>query len=197
VDLDSIELPPRVDRKRLPPGQSPYHPHDFDAPAAVPAIADFGADVVTRYTTSTHDKRAYLTTNPETIQEMIDHYIAKIDGAVDDLTLVKPDLEPGAKTLVISYGIISRSVAVAVRTARAAGRKVSSLVLQTLWPVPEKTILAAMEGVTKVVVPEMNMGQYVIELERLAPPGVEVVGVGKMDTTLLSPTEIVERGGLL
>ncbi|MBW2456885.1 MAG: pyruvate flavodoxin/ferredoxin oxidoreductase, partial [Deltaproteobacteria bacterium] len=115
----------------------------------------------------------------------------------EDLTLVKPDLEPGAEILVVSYGIISRSVAVAVRNARAAGRKVSSLVLQTLWPVPEGAILAALEGVKKVVVPEMNMGQYVIELERLAPPGVEVVGVGKMDTTLLSPSEIVARGGLL
>ncbi len=78
----------------------------------------------------------------------------------------------------------------------------SSLVLQTLWPVPEKAILAALGciekgGIKKVVVPEMNMGQYVIELERLAPPGVEVVRVCKMDTTLLSPTEIAERGGLL
>ncbi len=197
VDLDSIALPPRVDRKRLPPGQDAYLPHDFGTLAATPAIADFGGDYVTRYTTSTHDRGAYLTTNPEIIQEMVDHYVAKIDGAVDDLTLAKPDLQPGAEVLVVSYGIISRSVAVAVRNARAAGHKVSSLVLQTLWPVPEKAILAALEGVKKVVVPEMNMGQYVIELERIAPPGVEVVGVGKMDTTLLSPTEITERGGLL
>ena len=54
-----------------------------------------------------------------------------------------------------------------------------------------------MTGVRKVVVPEMNMGQYIREVERLAPRQVEVVGVGKMDTTLLSPREILERGGLV
>ncbi|MFC1609412.1 2-oxoacid:acceptor oxidoreductase subunit alpha, partial [Myxococcota bacterium] len=58
-------------------------------------------------------------------------------------------------------------------------------------------IEAAMRGVTKIVVPEMNMGQYVVEIERLARSKIDVVGVGKMDTTLLSPEEIIERGGLL
>jgi 2-oxoglutarate ferredoxin oxidoreductase subunit alpha len=53
-----------------------------------------------------------------------------------------------------------------------------------------------MTGVATIVVPEMNMGQYRVEIQRLAPAGVEVVGVGKMDTTLVSPSEILERGGL-
>jgi 2-oxoglutarate ferredoxin oxidoreductase subunit alpha len=127
---------------------------------------------------------------------MIDHYAAKIESAIDEITLVKEDLDEGADILVVSYGIVSRSAAVAIREARSRGRKVSSLVLQTLWPVPEKRIASAMAGVKKVVVPEMNMGQYLVEIERLAPPEVEVVGVCKMDTTLVSPAEILERGGL-
>jgi 2-oxoglutarate ferredoxin oxidoreductase subunit alpha len=51
-------------------------------------------------------------------------------------------------------------------------------------------------GIKRVVVPEMNMGQYIQEIQRLIPTGVEVVGVNKMDTTLLSPDEIIERGVL-
>ena len=144
-----------------------------------------------------HDKGAYLTGDPDTILAMIDHFHAKIDGAVDALTLVKEDLQPGAEILVISYGVTSRSASVAVRQAREKGRKVSSLILQTLFPVPEEAVRRAMSGVRKVVVPEMNMGQYVLEVERLAPRGVAVVGVGKMNTTLVSPQEILERGGLL
>jgi 2-oxoglutarate ferredoxin oxidoreductase subunit alpha len=196
VDLEAIELPPLLERKRVPPGQDRYLPHFFDRPEEVPAISDFGGPYVARYTTSTHDKSGYLTTKPEVIQEMVDHYAAKIENAVDDITLVKEDLEEGADTLVVSYGIVSRSAAVAIRAARSRGRKVSSLVLQTLWPVPERSIGSAMAGVKKIVVPEMNMGQYLIEIERLAPPEVEVVGVCKMDTTLVSPGEILERGGL-
>jgi hypothetical protein len=40
----------------------------------------------------------------------------------------------------------------------------------------------------------MNMGQYIQEIQRLIPAGVKVVGVNKMDTTLISPDEIIERG---
>ena len=97
VDLESIELPPLVERQRVPAGQRQYLPHDFDAPEAIPPFSEFGGDHVARYTTSTHDQRGYLTTKPEVIQEMIDHYIAKIDNAVDDLTLVKADLEQRAR----------------------------------------------------------------------------------------------------
>jgi 2-oxoglutarate ferredoxin oxidoreductase subunit alpha len=197
VDLDSIQLPPLVERKKVAPGEEVYWPHDFSSPEEVPAMSDFGGEHVARYTTSTHDKTAYLTTNPAKIQEMIDHYAVKIDAAVDDLTLVKVDYQEGADTLLISYGIISRSVAVAIEEARSQGKKISSLVLQTLWPVPEKVIQAAMAGVKRVIVPEMNMGQYLIEIERLAPRDIEVIGVNKMNTMLVSPREILEEGRLV
>lgn len=196
VDLDAIELPPLVERKRAADGEE-YLPHRFGQPAEVPAISDFGGVHIARYTTSTHDQAAYLTTKPAVIQEMIDHYTAKIDAADDDIALVKPDFQDGAEALIISYGITSRSAAVAVREARARGIRVSALVLQTLWPVPEKAIVAALDGIRKIIVPEMNMGQYRLEIERLAPTGVAVIGVNKMNTSLISPAEILRAGGWL
>jgi 2-oxoglutarate ferredoxin oxidoreductase subunit alpha len=195
VDLDGINLPPLVERPRPPSGEE-YRPHYFDEPRQVPPIADFGGKHFARYTTSTHDKDGYLTASPAVIQEMIDHYTAKIDAAADEIALVAEDLEDGAETLVVSYGITSRSAAVAVRQARARGTGVSALTLKTLYPVPEKALVAAMAGIRKVIVPEMNMGQYILEVQRLAPRDAEVVGVNKMDTTLISPAEIIEQGGL-
>jgi 2-oxoglutarate ferredoxin oxidoreductase subunit alpha len=196
VDLDAIELPARVERRRLGPGQKEYLPHDFARPSDVPLISDFGGDYIARYTTSTHDKAAYLTTDPAVIQEMIDHYVAKIEAAAGELALVKKDFQAGAEALIVSYGVTSRSAAVAVREARARGAKVSSLVLQTLFPVPEAEIRSALKGVSRVIVPELNMGQYRLEIERLAPDGVEVVGVHQMNTTLISPARILKEGRL-
>jgi 2-oxoglutarate ferredoxin oxidoreductase subunit alpha len=197
VDLDSIDLPPLVNRAKVESGLSEYLPHQFREIDEVPPISDFGADYIARYTTSTHDQTAYLTTKPDVIQEMLEHYAAKIDNAVDDIALYTEDFQDGADTLVISYGIISRSAAVAIKQARDKGKKISSLVLQTIWPVPERVIKSAMEGKKKVVVPEMNLGQYVVEIERLAPPEVKVISVAKMNTMLLAPEEIIEKGGLL
>ncbi|MFQ6104303.1 MAG: 2-oxoacid:acceptor oxidoreductase subunit alpha [Candidatus Glassbacteria bacterium] len=195
VDLDAIKLPPLVERKRAVSGGT-YLPHYFDDPKQVPPMSAIGGNHIARFTTSTHDKAAYLTTNPKIIQEMIDHYKAKIDEAADEIALVKKDIEDGAEILVVSYGVVSRSAVVAVREARSSGIKVSSLTLQTLWPVPKKAITSSLKGIRKVIVPEMNMGQYLLEIERLAPSGVEVVGVNKMDTSLISPEEIMDRGGL-
>jgi 2-oxoglutarate ferredoxin oxidoreductase subunit alpha len=62
--------------------------------------------------------------------------------------------------------------------------------------VPEKVIRAAMERKKKVIVPEMNLGQYILEIKRLAPPDIEVIGVLKMNTKLISPQEIMVKGGL-
>lgn len=195
VDLDEIELPPLVARTRVAPNEH-YAPHQFEQLAEVPPISDFGGKHIARFTTSTHDQAGRLTTNPTVVQEMIDHYAAKIDTAADDMALIKRDFQDGADTLIVSYGIVSRSVAVAVRQARAGGVKISSLVLQTLWPAPTRAILSALDGMKKVIVPEMNMGQYILEIERLAPRGVEVIAVNKMDTTLISSADILEAGGL-
>jgi 2-oxoglutarate ferredoxin oxidoreductase subunit alpha len=174
-----------------------YQPHTFDRPQQIPALSDFGAEHITRYTTSTHDKSGYLTTDPAVIQEMIDHYVAKIEAAVEEISFYREDRQDGADRLLLSYGVTSRSASLAVEKTRLAGKKVSSLILQTLYPVPEQAIKGALAGIKKVIVPEMNMGQYRLEIERLASDGVEVVGVNKMDTTLISPTEILEQGGLL
>jgi len=170
VDLDAVELPPRVERKRMATNGE-YQPHRFSRPEEAPAIADFGGPYIARYTTSTHDQRGYLTTKPAVIQEMIDHYSAKIEQAAEENVLVRRDFQERAETLIVSYGVASRSAAVAVREARARGHRVSALVLQSLWPVPRKALLAAMEGARRVIVPEMNMGQYRLEIERLAPAG--------------------------
>ena len=127
---------------------------------------------------------------------MIHHYTAKIIENSDDMTLVKEDFEEGAETLIISYGIVSRSVTIAVKKARQQGKRISSLVLQTLWPVPENKIKSALKGIKKVLVPEMNMGQYRLEIERLVQNGIRVIGINKMDTTLLSPEMIIKEGEL-
>jgi 2-oxoglutarate ferredoxin oxidoreductase subunit alpha len=195
VDLDMINLPPPKSRRR-PLAGGTYSPHQFEQIEEVPPLADIGDGHVTRYTTSTHNKAGYLTAEPEVIQEMVNHYAAKINSVANDIAIYHEDLQESAETLVVSYGVTSRAASIAVRRARNNGHKVSSLILQTLYPVPERIIRQAMQGVRQVVVPEMNLGQYRNEIERLAPAGVAVSGVNRMDTTLLSPTEIESRGEL-
>ena len=196
-DENAVDLPPVFNRTRVPADAAEYRPHAFSSPAEVPPISDFGGPHIARYTTSTHDQTAYLTTSPQVIQEMIDHYAAKIEAASEEIALFEEDLQEGAETLVISYGITAMAAQAAIMEARAGGAKISALRLKTLWPVSERAIRSAMQGIKRIVVPEMNMGQYRLEIERLAPPSIEIIGVNKMNTTLVSPREILEQGSLL
>jgi 2-oxoglutarate ferredoxin oxidoreductase subunit alpha len=78
-----------------------------------------------------------------------------------------------------------------VQQARQSGRAVSLLVLKTLWPVPERLIQHKSEGIPRIVVPEMNLGQYVHEIERVLP-GKDVRFMGRMNGSLIAPQEIEE-----
>ena len=111
--------------------------------------------------------------------------------------MVEADPQGGAEMLILSYGIVTQAVKEAVAHARGQGVKVSSLTIYSLWPVPEGEICRAMDGIKRVIVPELNLGQYRREIERLISPSQEVIGVNRVDGKLISPLEILERGELL
>jgi 2-oxoglutarate ferredoxin oxidoreductase subunit alpha len=60
--------------------------------------------------------------------------------------------------------------------------------------VPEEVIRTALSGIRRVVVPELNLGQYRREIERLVCGQVEIIGVNRVDGELLAPADIL--GGL-
>ena len=73
-------------------------------------------------------------------------------------------------------------------------RKVrSTLTIQSLWPVPERALRDAMASARRVVVAELNLGQYRREVERVARGlDVEVVGVHRVDGEAIAPAELEE-----
>ena len=82
--------------------------------------------------------------------------------------MVDADLEAGAKTLVVGYGVTCRRGAGSRGDGPALRRGGVVMVVQSLWPVPERALAEALDGVETVIVPELNLGQYRREVERLA-----------------------------
>ena len=54
-----------------------------------------------------------------------------------------------------------------------------------------------MDSVRRIIIPELNLGQYRREIERLANEEQDVIGVHRVDGELISPIEILDRGGIL
>jgi 2-oxoglutarate ferredoxin oxidoreductase subunit alpha len=195
VDLESYEKPSVRARAVLAPlAAGPLvdpPPYRFEPADAVTPMAQYGEDTLVRFTGSTHDERAQITKAPGKVAALNEHLRAKIEEHAAEIELVRRDLEPGARTLLVSYGVTAGAMREAVRTLRAAGRKVSALTLQSLWPVPESALLDALQHVEHVVVAELNHGQYRREIERLAP-GLEVCGLNRVDGELITPEQFVE-----
>ena len=77
-------------------------------------------------------------------------------------------LVEGADVVVVSYGITSRVARMGVELARKKGIKVGVMRLEIVWPFPEKRIRELSEKIKAFVVPEINYGQIVLEVERCA-----------------------------
>ena len=144
------------------------------------------------YTGSSHTKEGHITKDPNIIAELNEQLIKKIENHVEELSLVKTDLEIGAETLILSYGISARSMEAAVNQLRTESKKVSALTVYSLWPIPEKRILESLQGIKRIIIPEMNHGQYRHEIERLTNGAIELVGVNRVDTFLITPEDITD-----
>ena len=195
VETDAFERIEITDRARAM-ADAEFVPYHVKKLADVPAFAPIGGEHLTRFTGSMHDERGMLTKKTSAVNKTSRHLWQKIEAHRDELELTKLDAQDGAATLVISYGITARSAIEAVRHTRAADKPVSSLIVQSLWPVPERALREAMRGVTRVIVPELNFGQYRQEIERVAlslDQHLEVVGVNRVDGELITPQEIEEQ----
>jgi 2-oxoglutarate ferredoxin oxidoreductase subunit alpha len=67
---------------------------------------------------------------------------------------------------VLSYGSTSKVVDDAIKKMREEGIKVGNLRLITVWPFPDKKMRELAQRVKAFVVPEINYGQIVYEVER-------------------------------
>jgi 2-oxoglutarate ferredoxin oxidoreductase subunit alpha len=160
-----------------------------ERPAA--GFSHFGTGEIVWLTGSTHDEHAMITKSAATIEALNRRLLAKIEANRDALAYVRVDRQSDAETLLISFGTSAGAMTVAMHRARAAGRRVSTAIVESLWPVPEQALLEAAQGVRRIVVGELNPGLYVREMRCLFPDR-EVVSLARIDGRLITPEMYLE-----
>ncbi|MGB3210688.1 MAG: 2-oxoacid:acceptor oxidoreductase subunit alpha [Desulforhopalus sp.] len=192
VDLEGLMTPAVVQRKPCPTDHSgrSFEPLTGEL---VPPFLPIGGNRLSRQTSSTHGPDGYITADPGVIQEGIWRMKEKLHSTVGDYTFFDLDIgSDDADILLIVYGVTSRAAQTAVVELRERGYKISLLILKTLYPVPQTLIRRALQGKKQITVFEMNHGQYVREIERLAD-SVPVRFYGQMNGELISPKTIVKE----
>jgi 2-oxoglutarate ferredoxin oxidoreductase subunit alpha len=154
-------------------------------------MAKAGAGYRFHVTGLTHDERGYPDMNAAAQARLLRRLTEKIKKNVTAITDVAEDGVQGAEVVVVAYGITSRVVLPAIEQLRKRGRKIGLLRLRTVWPFPEHKIRAIAPNVKAFVVPELNLGQMVREVERCAG-STRVIAVPHAGGTVHNPATIAD-----
>ncbi len=134
----------------------------------VPAFARAGDGYRFHTTGLTHDERGYPVMSKECQEGCVRRLIDKIRGSAEKITRLETRDLDGADVVVVAYGITARVARMGIELARRKGAKAGFLRLVTIWPFPDDTIRQLARKVKAFVVPEINYGQMVLEVERCA-----------------------------
>lgn len=191
---EQITVPPKesitiVDRKKPKAEDKAFFGSEKVAP--MPAVGE-GFNVAV--TASTHDEYGVRFTQDAAVhRRMLEALNAKINNHADDIVEVENYKVDDCDVGIVSFGCTSRAVYEAVETAEAKGLRVGFVRLKTIWPFPEKAVKRLAENAEKIIVPEMNLGQIVREVQRVACKS-EVVALNKIGGgQLITPEEIYAK----
>ncbi len=167
VVVPKKEAIPIVHRKapKVPPSEYRTFRADEDL---VPPFAVAGSGYFVRMESLTHDEIGRPSLTAETQLALVQRLNDKITKHAHEIVEVEEYLLEDASVVVVADGITSRTVRGAVDDARKEGIKVGLLRLITPWPFPSWRIGELAEHAKAFVVPEVNFGQMVHEVERAA-----------------------------
>jgi 2-oxoglutarate ferredoxin oxidoreductase subunit alpha len=98
-----------------------------------------------------------------------------------------------AELVVVAYGSTARPAKAAVAMARRDGVRAGLLKLLTIWPFPREEIRALSQSARVMLVPELNAGQILGEVERAVLGSCTVAGLNRVDGGLITPDQICDR----
>jgi len=190
-----VEIPDRVEipfRRR--PRDSSETPFGSPDPRIAPPMPPLGEGYYVLVTGSTHNEQGYRDTRGfKTHFKLVKRLWNKIWLNIDKLFNYEAwgieDLEIG----FVSFGSTSRSVKKACKILRSKGIKAGYIRLKTLWPLKLKPLIELSERAKIVIVPELNLGQLIFDVERTIRNNVKVISYGKVGGgEPIYPSELVK-----
>lgn len=192
-EAERIEVTPRRLTKKKPGEFKLFEPCED----LVPEMVHAGDGYAIHVTGLTHNEMGYGDLTVARQDRLVRRLQEKINRAREEICEYRADRLEDADVVLVSYGITSRIAQRAAQLARAKGLKVGLLRLITVWPFPEHLIRDLASRVRALVVPELNLGQVVLEVERCAAGKCRVIPVTHAGGSVHDPNVIlsaVEEG---
>ncbi|OWZ83107.1 2-oxoacid:acceptor oxidoreductase subunit alpha [Natranaerobius trueperi] len=193
---ENVNLPKRdeikiINRKKPNENEEEYFPYQADEDG-IPPMANFGEGKPYHVTGLHHDKTGFPNLKPEIVDDLIKRLVDKVEKASDEIIDLEVDIPEDAETVIISYGSVARSAISACKDLSTKGEKIGYIRLKTIWPFPYEQITQYLKCVNNIIVPEMNLGQILGEVEKCVDSNQNVRGVHRVDTHLITPQDIIK-----
>ena len=185
---EQIEVVPRTLTTSPPEQFLPYRVNGRVAPE----FARAGDGYRFHTTGLTHDERGYPVMSAECQETCVRRLVEKVRGNAQKIVRFEETETEGAEVVVLAYGITARVARMGIELARRKGVKVGFLRLIVAWPFPERRIRELACKVKAFVVPELNFGQMVLEVERCAAGKAAAVPVPHAGGSVHDPGDICE-----
>ncbi|MEE9491192.1 MAG: 2-oxoacid:acceptor oxidoreductase subunit alpha [Dehalococcoidia bacterium] len=180
-----------LSRRRPDVAPEQYLPYKSDGDL-VPPMAIAGEGYRFHVTGLTHDERGYPVMTAEAQDQLVRRLVDKIRLNRDDILKYEEIAVEDAEVIVCAYGITARIAGLAVQQARDEGIRAGLLRLITVWPFAEDRIRELAQRVKAFVVPEINYGQIVLEVERCVAGKASTLLVPHMGGGVHSPQTILK-----
>jgi 2-oxoglutarate ferredoxin oxidoreductase subunit alpha len=185
---EEIDIVPRALTHQRPGEYLPYKVNGN----LVPEFARAGDGYRFHTTGLTHDERGYPVMSGDCQEKCVHRLLDKIKLNVDEISHYEEENTDGADVVLVTYGITSRVARMAIDLARKRGVKVGVIRLIVVWPFPEKLIRELAGKIKAFVVPEINFGQIVLEVERCAAGKASAILVPHAGGGVHNPNDICE-----
>lgn len=181
----------RIVNRTKPQARAGYLPFAADPDGGVPPMASYGEGYRYHVTGLFHDETGFPSNKGEVADASIRRLMRKVDKAEPEIRDYFTESIEDCEILVVAFGSSAMSSLSAVRKARAQGIKAGLFRPKTIWPFPETVLGEMANRVKRVIVPEMNLGQLALEIERVVGCRASVERLGKVNGELFKPEEIL------
>jgi 2-oxoglutarate ferredoxin oxidoreductase subunit alpha len=184
---EEVEVIPRP----APETPKEWYEHYHPTPSNVSPMATYGSGYRFHVTGLTHDRQGFPTRRRDEVDEKMIRLKAKITRRLDELVDVKVHDVEKSSSVIFAYGSVYRSALAAQVQLAKKGKRVGVFRPVTLWPFPDRQVKEMLDEKEVIIVPELNQGQLIHEVERLTSDCVRVIPVQRVDGYELTPEEIV------
>ncbi len=194
VELTDMPADQRISRKWADSNAETFEPYAV-TDDLVPPMARPGAGYRTHTTGLTHAPDGFPTQNPAIAEAALTRTTDKLEYHHKLIESWQATDCDNAEILIVAYGITARAARKAVKDLRKSGIKAGLFRPVTLWPFPEEALkkTALQPGVKAILVPEMNQGQIVLEVERLIGGQTPVIALNRIDGEAITPDQIAAK----